>query len=245
MGDGMDTEKSRLKPVLITFTTIVVFCLALAFFWRVFSFYRQIQNGNFDYSALKFDSTKVNSAALEKLSEGAPGSGDLATDDDPSLGKKNAPVTIVEFADFGCPYSAEESYVVRAIAKAFPDDVRVIYRDFPIPELHPGADIAAMGGECAKEQGKFWEYHDALFSRPTEYTADNLASYAEDAGLDARAFSACLASGKYESEVGKDLADGVKAGVVGTPTFFINGVKIEGDIPYSIFTEVIHAFLKK
>ncbi len=241
----MEGSEKRIRPTVITLCILGVVLLFLGFSWRVFTFYRQIQSGTVDYSALHFQSTKADLGALQALAAGAPGSGELATEDDPTLGKKTAPVTIVEFADFGCPYSAEESYVVRAIAKQYPEDVRFIYRDFPLPELHPGADIAAVGGECAREQGKFWEYHDTVFGHPTEFTPEILTGYADEAGLDVKKFSSCLSGGKYDEEVQQDLADGVAAGARGTPTFFINGVKIEGDIPFSVFTEIIHAFLTK
>jgi protein-disulfide isomerase len=241
----MEGSRRRIRSVIIGVSILGILLLSLAFLWRVFTFYRQIQSGTVDYSALHFQSTKSDASALLSLASGAPGSGKLATDDDPSLGDAHAPVTIVEFADFGCPFSAEESYVVRALARQYPDEVRFIYRDFPIPELHPGADIAAVGGECARDQGRFWEYHDVVFGHPTVFTPEILMSYADEAGLDTKKFSACLGSGKYEEEVQQDLADGVAAGVRGTPTFFINGVKIEGDVPFSIFTEIIHAFLTK
>jgi protein-disulfide isomerase len=245
IGKRMDNDSHKVRRVLLSIGGVIILVLVLAFFWRVFTFYRQIQSGDTDYSALHFNATKSDTSALLALAASAPGSGELATKDDPSLGNASAPLTIVEFADFGCPFSAEESYVVRALAKQYPDDIRFIYRDFPIPELHEGADLAAAGGECAREQGKFWEYHDFVFGHQAAFTSDLLVSYADEIGLDTKKFSSCLNSAKYEAEVQTDLADGVKAGARGTPTFFVNGVKIEGDVPFSVFTEIIHAFLKK
>jgi len=219
------------------------FLLLLSFFsLRIFSYYRQIQRGEIDFSGLKFSATAVHAADLSDLVKTAPGTGELASKDDPSLGSPDAKVTVVEFADFGCPFSQQESYVVRALAKEFPDTVRFIYRDFPLPDLHPGADLAAAGGSCAMDQGKFWEFHDVLYAHSGEFTQENLAGYAEDAGLDADTFSSCLASGRYQTEVANDQVDGVNAGVVGTPTFFINGSKVEGAIPYAIFKEALKAF---
>lgn len=233
----------EVRPALLSLGLGVFLIFVLAFTWRVFTFYRQIQNGTLDTTNLVFASTKVGTNRLQALAAGAPGSGELATDDDPVLGSDDAPITIVEFADFGCPYSAETSYVVRAIAKQYPDTVKVIYRDFPITELHPGSDLAAMGGECAQEQKKFWEYHDAIYKESGEFTEDSLLAVAEDAGLNLERFADCMTSGKYEEEIQNDLADGVAAGVRGTPTFFVNGVKVEGSVPFSVFTELIHAFL--
>ncbi len=103
----MDGTESKVRPILITIGLFIVVGLCLLFTWRVFTFYRQIQAGTLDVSDLKFAATKVSSSSLFALAAGAPGSGELATEDDPSLGSSDAPVTIVEFADFGCPYSAD------------------------------------------------------------------------------------------------------------------------------------------
>lgn len=241
----MDGTRSKVRFAFMSFGFVVVLTLMVIFAWRVFTFYRQIQSGTLDLNGTKFSSTTVSSDTLQKLAAGATGSGELATTDDPSLGSSAAKVTVVEFADFGCPYSAEESYVVRALAKQYPGTVRFIYRDFPIPELHPGADLAAEGGECAEDQGKFWEYHDEVFQHSGELTEEKLVAYAEDAGMDGKKFQTCLESEKYTAEVDEDAADGAAAGVRGTPTFFVNGVKIEGNVPYSIFNDLLHAFTSK
>lgn len=242
MGNSMAEGYSRAKGVFATLALVCVLGFMVVFVWRVFSYYRQIQAGTVDLSGTKFASTSVSSTSLAALAATATGSGELATKDDPALGLATAPVTVVEFADFGCPYSAEESYVVRALAKQNADSVRFIFRDFPIASLHPGAYLAAAGGGCAEEQNKFWEYHDAVFQHSGEFTEEKLVSYAAGAGLDGLRFQTCLQSGKYNAEVDQDIADGVAAGVKGTPTFFVNGVKIEGDIPFSLFNDFLHAF---
>lgn len=241
----MEETRSRASSVAATLILILVLAVLFAFSLKVFSYYRQIRSGEIDVANLKFNSTKVDQMKLAALAAGAPGSGKLATEDDPSLGNPDAPITIVEFGDFGCPYTEEETYVVKALMKEYPDDIRFIYRDFPLAELHPGADVAALGGECANDQGKFWEYYDVVFAHQAEYTSDLLISYADEAGLNLPAFTTCLESGVYREEVQNDLADGVAAGVRGTPTFFANGVKIEGNIPYGTFNDVIKAFLEK
>ncbi len=235
---------ARIERGFATAGALLLLVLLGVFSLRVFTYYRKIQKGQIDLTGLSFSATTVKAADLADLAKQAPGTGQLASTDDPSLGNAGAKVTVVEFADFGCPFSQQESYVVRALAKEFPDTVRFIYRDFPLPDLHPGADLAAAGGDCALEQGKFWEYHDALFAHSGDFTQDNLAGYAADAGLDQNAFSSCLASGKYQAEVANDETDGVNAGVVGTPTFFINGSKIEGAVPYAIFKATLQAFLQ-
>ncbi len=217
--------------------------LFFAFAWRVFGYYRRIQLGLIDTASFNFQKTYASARYLDSLAAAAPGSGELATSDDPSLGDSKAKLTIVYFADFGCPYSEQVSHVVRAVAKQFPNDIRFIYRDFPLIELHPGADLAAVAGECADKQGKFWEMHDALYSENGDFTVETLTAAAEEVGLNSASFRNCLEDPEMASEVAADLADGVSAGVIGTPTFFFNGQKIEGAIPFSTFNDLIHAFL--
>ena len=222
---------------------ILMLGVVLFFGFKVLRYYRQIQTGTLDTASLSFQSTGVSQAKLQSFARSAPGSGQLATSDDPTLGPTDAKLTIVQFADFGCPFSEQENFVVRALAKQYPDDVRIIYRDFPLVDLHPGADLAAEAGVCAHEQGKFWEYHDVLYRNSGSFSADELLDYANQVGLNMPAFQTCLETGRYLNEVAQDLSDGVAAGVTGTPTFFFNGEKIEGAIPFSTFTEIIDAFL--
>lgn len=233
--------QSRQKTGLVVFILLLV-CL-VGFSAKVFGYYRKIQQGTLDTTGLTFQTTAATQAGLAAAARTAPGNGQLATADDPSLGNPGARLTVVEFADFGCPYSAQESYVVRAVAKEFPNDVRVIYRDFPLVDLHPGADLAAQAGECAQDQNKFWEMHDVLFSHSGDFTQDDLVADATEAGLNTRTFQACLQSGKYADEVAEDAAAGAAAGVVGTPTFFLNGQKIDGAIPFTVFNQLVQAFL--
>lgn len=232
------------RSIMLWIVVGIIFLLFLLFAWRVFAFYRQIQLGIIDPATYTFQKTRASGSYLASFASQAPGSGTLATQDDPSIGSDDPKLTIVYFADFGCPYSEEVSYVVDAVSKQFTNQVRFIYRDFPLTELHPGADLAAQAGECAEEQGRFWQMHDVLYANSGEYTAQNLVTFADDAGLDLPDFTKCLESGRYADEVQADVADGVAAGVVGTPTFFFNGQKVEGSIPFSVFNELVHAFLE-
>lgn len=181
---------------------------------------------------------------LTAFVEGATGSGALATGDDPMLGDPKAAITIVEFGDFGCPYTRQESYVLRALATTFGSSIRYIYRDFPLEELHPGAERAAVAGFCADQQEKFWEFHDALFST-SDIGEERILDIADEIGLHVDQFVTCVNDEASLEEMGEDLTDGYEAGVTGTPTFFVNGEKIEGAIPYELFTQIIEAFLAK
>ncbi len=233
------------RPYLITAIFAFALLSLVVFSWRVFTFYRAISRGDvvpaFAYSTDAF--TRAGSAVAKLAQDGAT-LDDVVTEDDPSLGSADAKVTIVEFADFGCKYSKEVSYVVRAVAQQFPNQVRVIYRDFPLTDVNTGADLASEAGECAQEQGRFWEFHDKIYAGTAEFTQESLLDAASAVGLNEEDFISCLASRSFSDEVADDLRDGASAGVTGTPTFFFNGVKVEGSIPFSIFNDIVHALLE-
>ena len=168
----------------------------------------------------------------------------VSADDDPSVGPANAPVTIVEFSDFQCPYCKLSVPVIKEILAKYPDKVKVVYRDYPGPN-HPHAPQAAEAAQCAGDQGKFWEYHDSLFDRQAPGTGWNFTELAKEIGLNQDAFATCLNTGRYREEVAKDLHDGFKLGVTSTPTFFINGRPLVGARPFAEFQAVIDRLLKQ
>lgn len=167
-------------------------------------------------------------------------------DDDPVLGNTNASVTLVEFGDFQCPYCKRfhdearrdilETYVETGKAK-------IVYRDFPLEVIHPAARPAAEAAECADDQGKFWPFHDALYTRQAEIQTIDYVKLAKELGLDAGSFESCLKARTHQNEVSQDYQDGVKAGVDGTPAIFVNGVKISGAQPFDVFKQEIEAAL--
>ncbi|PYV16925.1 MAG: thioredoxin [Acidobacteria bacterium] len=155
-------------------------------------------------------------------------------------GNPAAPVTIVEFSDFQCPYCKKVTATLNDLLAKYQGRVKLGYRDFPMRQLHPHAEIAAEAGRCAEEQGKFWEYHDALFADQTKLDEAGLEATAQKLGLDEKSFQSCLASGKFKAQVEQDVQDGSKAGVSGTPGFFINGVFVNGSQPQGEFEKVIN-----
>lgn len=240
----METTK-RHFPWLATFFLVIVVVGVLGFAWRVFSFYRKIQAGEVDPGTYGLTrATSSVESAIAALAANARGSGALATGDDPMLGTPTAKVTIVEFGDFGCPYTRQESLVLRALATTYAKQIRYIYRDFPLEELHPGAERAAKAGTCADAQGKFWEFHDAIFLG-SDISDERILEVGDSIGLNTDKFVACINDERTADEMNEDLADGVDAGVTGTPTFFVNGEKIEGAIPFDLFVKIIEAFLAK
>lgn len=166
-----------------------------------------------------------------------------ATLDDPSIGPLDAQVTVVEFSDFECPFCKQAFPIVRELMAQYGDRMRFVYRDFPIASLHEQATKAAEAGECAHVQGKFWALHDKIFQNAPAITVPELKQYAKEVGLSTAVFDACLDSGQYTQEVQSDLADGASLGVRGTPTWFINGHKIEGVIPRDVFVKLLDQLL--
>jgi protein-disulfide isomerase len=173
---------------------------------------------------------------------------EVSADDDPVLGRSDAPVTIVEFSDFQCPFCRKFwSDTLPQIKKEYIDTgkAKLVYRDFPL-DFHAGAKPAAEGTECAEDQGKFWELHDKIFQEQDkqgqgtiQFTKADVVKWAGQIGLDMAKFNQCLNAGKYKAEVEKDIADGVAAGVSGTPTLFINGKKVVGAQPFAAFKAII------
>jgi protein-disulfide isomerase len=166
-------------------------------------------------------------------------------DDDQWTGDENAPVVIVEFSDFQCPFCERwATETLPQLTQTYIDTgkVRLVYRDFPLSSIHPEAQNAAESAECARDQGKFWEYHDTLFENRMDWSGVGDAKfkqYAADLGLDTSQFNDCLDSDKYKNEVLDDLNAGGSVGVSGTPTFFINGKKLVGAQPFENFVTVI------
>lgn len=159
-------------------------------------------------------------------------------------GPAGAPVTVIEFSDYECPFCRRAEPVVAQMLKEYADKVRFEYRHFPLESMHPQARGAAEAAVCADEQGHFWPYHEQLFTGDGSVLAPaSLIATATKAGLDVNAFQACLASGRARSRVDADLAAGKAAGVSGTPAFFVNGVPFSGAIPIEEFRRAIDAEL--
>jgi protein-disulfide isomerase len=158
-------------------------------------------------------------------------------------GPNDAPVTIVEFSDFQCPFCKAVLPTINELMTRYPGKVRWEFRDFPV-QLHPGAAKAHEAARCAGEQGKFWEYHDALFARSPNHSLPELQSFARDLNVESAAFAECLEGSKYHAAVAGDIDEGKRLGVEGTPTFFINGRMREGEQSLAAFQELIESELR-
>ena len=199
-------------------------------------------------------SLQTQQSTQSSLSTNSPSLISISLDDDPVKGNPDAPITIVEFSDFQCPFCAKfHSTSLPQLETNYIDSgkVKFVYRDFPIQSIHPNAVPAAFAAECADEQGMFWEYHDIVFENQKKWQGlsgpimvDTFEQYAMELGLNTSDFNTCFESGKYADEVTKDLQDGVSYGVTGTPGFFVGNdelgyVKIIGAQPYSVFERLI------
>ncbi len=162
----------------------------------------------------------------------------------PGKGKENAPITIVEFSDFQCPYCSRVVPTMKQVEEKYGDKVRVVFRHFPL-NFHQQAQKAAEASICAHDQGKFWEMHDLLFEEQQKLQIADLKDKAQRLGLDTAKFDECLDSGKHYEAVQKDLKEGVVAGVSGTPAMYINGQFLSGAQPFEAVAQIIDAELKR
>ncbi len=170
---------------------------------------------------------------------------ELSVDGAPFKGPVAAPVTLVEFTDFHCPFCKQVQRTLDQLLAKYDGKVKLVYRDFPIDQLHPQARRAHEAARCAHEQGKFWPYHDLLYANAPKASPDDLKQYAGEVGLDLPAFEQCLGSRKYQAAIQTDIDEGSRAGVTGTPAFFINGRLLSGAQPLDSFVPLIEQELAR
>lgn len=163
----------------------------------------------------------------------------------PVRGAAEAPVTLVEFSDFHCPFCKRVQPTLMQLLERYPGKVRLVYRDFLIDSLHPQARRAAEAARCAHDQGKFWDYHDLLYAEAPRASPEDLGRYAAQVGLEPPTFERCLSGGAHRTTVQRDLDEGIRLGVTGTPAFFVNGRPLSGAQPLEAFDRVIEEDLAR
>jgi protein-disulfide isomerase len=238
----------RFATMLAVIAIPLVIIPLVWFLWQTASYYRDIKNGgapSLQEQRLESSiSTLVANAEVSQADRArtVPTSGLY-----PELGSWNARVTVVEFVDYQCPYCQRTADVVRRIMVGMGDRVRLIIRDFPITELHPGAKQSALAANCVLAQGQdmYWRYHDLLFADIERQAAADLRAKAEQVGVDLAAFDACVAQGRYLKKIDADIQDALRAGVQGTPTFFVNGIRIQGAVDEQTLTRVLNMVLEQ
>jgi protein-disulfide isomerase len=181
-------------------------------------------------------------AKLKEELENEPASFKLAGA--PSRGPAAARITLVEFSDFQCPFCKGGANTLTAMADAFPNDVRLVFKQFPL-DIHSQAELAAEAALAAHAQGKFWEMHNRMFANPGGLTQPNLVAWAKEYGLDTARFASELSARKYRDAVNREVAEGIEAGVQGTPTVFLNGRLYRGQLRVDDLKAVIEAELKR
>lgn len=258
-------HRKRLLPAMLS-VVVLMFLTHLSFGQRRPTS-EELQSLRKDVNTIKANQAEIEKAVkeLKDLARGAgqpaappaPESILLGLDDDPVKGDRKARVVLVEFSDFQCPFCAR--FVRETLPEIEKDYIKTgklkyVFRDFPIASAHKDAFKAALAAGCALDQGKYWEMHDRLFENPTAFTVYNLTQSAEAIGLNKATFQQCLNKNEYETEVQSDFADGLKAGVNQTPTFFLgltepNSPKVKvltvitGAKSYAVFKAAIDSAL--
>lgn len=222
---------------LALLATVVFGIITIKYWWQIERgqgnlLQQQVYNG-FDRSVKDNREEKIDRAVLE-------------TGDFPFLGNPNASTTIVVFGDFRCPNTKNAMPIIKQLAGTYGYKVKVIFRNFPGESIHPGATRLAYVGVCAYDQGKYWNVSDYLFAKkddlPVYLLSKDMAALAGETGLDLGKLNQCLDSSAASIKVNRDYADGYRFGVGGTPTFFINGQKVEGVVPWKAWEGFVKQF---
>jgi protein-disulfide isomerase len=165
------------------------------------------------------------------------------TSADHAQGPKDAPLVLLKYGDYQCPYCGQAYYIVKQLQQTLPDDLRFVFRNFPLSQIHPDAVGAARAAEAAALQRKFWEMHDTLYENQDSLDPESLLEYAAELGLDLSKFIADMGSKQVERRIVEDFQGGVRSGVNGTPTFFVNGFRYDGDWRYPSLLNTLKAAL--
>ena len=208
--------------LIVILTIILIFLVAIGFY-----FFDLVKQNEYNIINQKFELTNQTYQ--------------ISSQNNFWLGSAKPKITIIEFSDFACPYSKNSYSNIREIGLKYQDSVKIIFKDYP---LHEESLSLAMAGRCAGDQGLFWVMHDKLFQNQGAKTNQQLIELSKQINADVNKFTDCLTKQKYLLEIQKDFAEGNKLNLTGTPTWFINGHKIEGDIPLDMFTQIIEGLLK-
>jgi len=220
--------------LFLLFITILIIAGVSIFGWYVYTYYQSIKKGDVPQEIIAMFPEQYNQEDITAVTR----------DDDPWQGNENALVTVIAFEDFQCPISGEEYPVLKKVLPDYQDKVLFVYRDFPTN--HEFSQKAAEAAQCAYEQDMYWPYHDLLFLNQSLVTDETAFSkFAAQLNMNTTAFDQCLTSLRYKTEVQKDFFDGKLAGVSGTPTFFLNGYKLEGAYSEQFWREALDYLLAK
>ena len=241
-------KKGRGVAVLTVLGLLFIVSLLFAGFFAYYAW--QLRFGDAESVSKQFASNKKMMSTAQFLSN-AQSKSDFIEDytkyirpSNQVVGDENAPVTIMVFSDFQCPYSREAFPIFQEVMRKYEPVVRVVFKYLPLVSIHPDSLVAAEAASCAQEQGKFLEYHNALFTKQDLQTEALLAD-AKELGLNTDMFNLCLATEKYNQEINRDTEDAMEIGLQGTPSYLVNGVKIGGVLTAKQWDEIILSFLNK
>jgi len=240
----MDPQLQKTKRSPWKWIAIIAGCLVLGYVLLIVvdtvRVHKQLLSGTYNFNAYGQETSGKGGSNVDLVHIY-----DVATSDDPAIGPVGAPIEIVEFGDFECPYCERSFPIIRSLVSQYGDSVRYQFRDFPLTDIHPSAEIAARAGYCAEEQKRFWPMHDKLFQNQDRLAESDIIRYATQIGLTVDDFKTCLSSDDSLREIAEDYQDGVAAGVLGTPTWYINGIRIAGVIPEDVFRQIIEDIISK
>jgi len=166
-------------------------------------------------------------------------------DQSPTLGKSDAPITIFEFSCFSCPASRDIQPILKQVLEKYPDKIKLVWKDLPLPELYPDSEMAHLAARCAQAQNKFWPYQEKLWANQDDFSIDNLKRISQDIGLNKNDFSKCLSDKKLEELINADVSEASQLSISGTPHFYINSQEIFGIATLEDFEKVINAELSR
>lgn len=244
-----EPAEMRRRTLAVVFFALggVILLLVGWFLWQTVAYYIDIRHGGLaDMEDRRLEASLSSLVANAHVTEA-----DLAalapTGMYPERGSRHAPVTVVEFVDYQCPFCQRSAPAVRQVIDAYGDRVHFVIRDFPVVSLHPNAKQSAVAARCALYQGQdvYWRFHDLLFSDTTRHTPEQFRVWAQAAGARVDAFTDCVADTRVVADIDRDIQAGLRVGVQGTPTFFVNGVRIQGALDAALLSRVIDASLAK
>lgn len=228
-------------------TLVIISLLVLIIFWFIgfFVYYSwQLRYGNAQDLAKQFNQ-KTEKVDVGKVNLGTPVLAwqKYVRSHNPQTGSVNANVVIIEFVDFGCPVCQSSYLTLKSIAQRYEPVVRVVFKDLPFEQTHPGAKLAALAAACANEQKSFWPYHDLVLGGGT-IEQSVFVNYASQLGFNLDNFELCLANEKYLKEINQDLMDAAELNLKGTPSYLVNGYKISGAIEEKVWDKIIMQLLQ-
>lgn len=244
---GRKFPHSRGARIVIIILAIIIIIPMVIMGVLIASYYVKIQNGSAispkqELLKQSIARTVANaSVAQEDLEKLVPSEGLF-----PVLGSDDAPVTVVAFIDYRCPYTRDSMPAIRTVMENMGDRARLIIRDFPIPQLYPESRDVAHAARCVLDQGQkaYWRYQELLFAEQDAPSAETLRALVSKANLNVARFNDCMSARMYDVAIDTDVTLGERVGVAGTPTFFVNGAKFDGSVDEELFTKLVNHFLQ-